>query len=101
MTAGSISGPAFPAQQGPAPRRIWRRERMRQGKGMARHAAIVGAGVIGCSIAPELRRRGFDVTVVDRNGEAGHGTTSASCGVVRRYYSQPGMIAMAHEALSI
>jgi glycine/D-amino acid oxidase-like deaminating enzyme len=68
---------------------------------MARHAAIVGAGVIGCSIALELKRRGFDVTVLDRNGEAGHGTTSASCGVVRRYYSQPGMIAMAHEAVSI
>lgn len=68
---------------------------------MARHAAIVGAGVIGCSIALELKRRGFDVTVLDRNGEAGHGTTSASCGVVRRYYSQPGMIAMAHEGAAI
>src|SRR5262249_31660045 len=68
---------------------------------MARHAAIIGAGVIGCSIALELRRRGFDVTAIDRNGEVGHGTTSASCGVVRRYYSQPGMIAMAHEAASI
>ena len=68
---------------------------------MARHAAIIGAGVIGCSIALELKRRGFDVTVLDRNGEAGHGTTSASCGVVRRYYSQPGMIAMAHEGAAI
>src|SRR5512135_1211473 len=68
---------------------------------MARHAAIVGAGVIGCSTALELRRRGFDVSVVDKNGEAGHGSTSASCGVVRRYYSQPGMIAMAHEAAQI
>ena len=68
---------------------------------MARHAAIVGGGVIGCATALELRRRGFDVTVIDRNGEVGHGTTSASCGVVRRYYSQPGMIAMAHEAASI
>jgi sarcosine oxidase subunit beta len=68
---------------------------------MPRHAAIIGGGVIGCSIALELRRRGFDVSVVDRNGEVRHGTTSASCGIVRRYYSQPGMIAMAHEAASI
>ena len=68
---------------------------------MAAQVTIVGAGVIGCSIALELRRRGFDVSVVDKNGEVGHGTTSASCGVVRRYYSQPGMIAMAHEAVSI
>ena len=68
---------------------------------MGRHAAIVGAGVIGCSTALDLKRRGWEVTVLDRNGEAGHGTTSASCGIVRRYYSQPGMIAMAHEAAQI
>ena len=68
---------------------------------MEKHVGIVGAGVIGCSIALELRRRGFAVSVIDRNGEAGHGSTSASCGVVRRYYSQPGMIAMAHEAVAI
>ena len=68
---------------------------------MERHAAIIGAGVIGCSIALELRRVGFAVSVLDRNGEAGHGSTSASCGIVRRFYSQPGMIAMAHEAAAI
>jgi sarcosine oxidase subunit beta len=68
---------------------------------MRRHAAIVGAGVIGCAVARELRRLGYDVTSIDRNGEAGHGSTSASCGIVRRYYSQPGMIAMAHEAAQI
>jgi sarcosine oxidase subunit beta len=62
---------------------------------------IIGAGVIGCAIALEVRRRGFDVTVVDKNGDAGHGSTSASCGIVRRFYSQPGMIAMAHEGWHI
>ena len=62
--------------------------------------AIIGGGVIGCSIALELRRRGGQVTVLDRNGEVGHGSTSASCGIVRRFYSQPGMIAMAHEGAS-
>ena len=41
------------------------------------------------------------MTVVDRNGDVGHGTTSASCGIVRRYYSQPGMTAMAHESAMI
>lgn len=66
-----------------------------------RQAVIVGAGVIGCSIALELRRKGFAVSVLDRNGEAGHGSTSASCGIVRRYYSEPGMIAMAHEGAAI
>lgn len=62
---------------------------------------VVGAGVIGCAIALELRRRGFDVTSIDKNGDAGHGSTSSSCGIVRRFYSQPGMIAMAHEGWHI
>jgi sarcosine oxidase subunit beta len=68
---------------------------------MAKHVAIIGAGVIGCSVALELRRLGFAVSVIDRNGEAGHGSTSASCGIVRRFYSQPGMVAMAHEGAAI
>jgi sarcosine oxidase subunit beta len=64
-------------------------------------ASVIGGGVVGCAVGLELRRRGFDATVIDRNGDVGHGSTSASCGIVRRFYSQPGMIAMAHEALQI
>lgn len=64
-------------------------------------ATVVGAGVIGCSVALELRRRGFEVTVVEKEGDAGHGSTSASCGIVRRFYAQPGMVAMAQEASHI
>lgn len=62
---------------------------------------IIGGGVVGCSIAFEARRLGFDVTVLERNGAVGHGSTSASCGIVRRFYSQPGMIAVAHEGSRI
>jgi sarcosine oxidase subunit beta len=62
---------------------------------------VIGAGVIGCAIAYELRQRGIDVTVVEKQGDAGHGSTGASCGIVRRFYSQPGMIAMAHEGAQI
>ena len=61
-------------------------------------ACVIGAGIVGCAVGRELRRRGHDVTVVDRNGDVGHGTTSASCGIVRRFYSQPGMTKMAHES---
>jgi len=64
-------------------------------------AAIIGGGVVGCSIALELRRLGFEAAVFDKNGEVGHGSTSSSCGIVRRFYSQPGMIAMAHEGAHI
>ena len=64
-------------------------------------ACVIGAGIVGCAVGRELRRRGHEVVVVDRNGDVGHGTTSASCGIVRRFYSQPGMAAMAHESAMI
>ena len=62
---------------------------------------IIGAGVIGCSVALELARRGTHATVLDRLGDAGHGSTSASCGIVRRYYSTRTMTAMAEEGARI
>ncbi len=68
---------------------------------MASEACIVGGGIIGCAIGLELRKRGLDVTVIDKNGEVGHGSTSASCGIVRRFYSQPAMTAMAHESAQV
>lgn len=64
-------------------------------------ATVIGAGVVGCAVGFELRRAGMDVTVVDKHGDVGHGSTSSSCGIVRRFYSQPGMIAMAHESAQI
>ncbi len=49
---------------------------------MARHALVVGAGVVGLNAAHELRRRGFDVTVVERD-PAGHAATShGNAGIV-------------------
>jgi glycine oxidase len=45
---------------------------------------IVGAGVIGCSIAYELARRGVSVQLVD-NRAAGMGATQASAGVLAPY----------------
>ncbi|MFT5464485.1 MAG: sarcosine oxidase subunit beta, partial [Planctomycetota bacterium] len=59
--------------------------------------AIIGAGVIGCAIAWELKKLGARATVIDREGDAGHGSTSASCGIVRRFYSTRTMIGMAQE----
>ncbi|MGV9776967.1 FAD-dependent oxidoreductase [Streptosporangium sp. NPDC003464] len=43
---------------------------------------VIGSGVIGASVALELARRGWQVTVVDKAGGAGHGSTSASSAVV-------------------
>lgn len=50
-------------------------------------AVIIGAGVVGCSTALELARRGLNVLVVDKAGGAGMGSTSASSAIIRFSYS--------------
>ena len=59
------------------------------------HAVVIGAGVIGSSIALQLKRLGHDVTVIDRNSAAGMGSTSASSAVVRFNYSTFDAVALA------
>jgi glycine/D-amino acid oxidase-like deaminating enzyme len=55
---------------------------------------IIGGGVIGCSIALDLSRRGHRVVVVDKGPAAGAGSTSASSAIVRFHYStRPGVVA--------
>ena len=49
--------------------------------------AIIGSGVIGCSISLHLSRLGYKVINVDAKGGAGHGTTSYSSGICRMFYS--------------
>lgn len=61
---------------------------------------VVGAGVIGASIALELARAGRDVLVLDRAGGAGHGSTSASSAIVRFTYSTYDGVALAWESKS-
>jgi sarcosine oxidase subunit beta len=50
-------------------------------------AVVVGAGVIGASVALELARDGLRVVVVDRASGPGQGSTSASSAIVRFNYS--------------
>ncbi|MGW4128209.1 NAD(P)/FAD-dependent oxidoreductase [Amycolatopsis japonica] len=59
---------------------------------------VVGAGVIGSSIALELARSGRKVVVLDRAPGAGQGSTSASSAVVRFNFSTAAGVAMAWEA---
>ena len=47
----------------------------------ARKAVVVGAGIVGVCAALELRKRGWDVTVVDRL-EPGHGCSFGNAGIV-------------------
>ena len=65
---------------------------------MSADAVVVGAGVIGSSIALELARAGRRVVVLDRAGGAGLGSTSASSAVVRYNFSTLAGVTAAWEA---
>lgn len=56
-------------------------------------AVVIGAGVIGAAIGLELSRKGFRTLNVDFAPAAGYGSTSASCAIIRTYYSTvPGSL---------
>jgi glycine/D-amino acid oxidase-like deaminating enzyme len=59
---------------------------------------VVGAGVIGSSIAFELARAGRSVLVVDKASGPGQGSTSASSAVIRFNYSTWDGIALSWES---
>ena len=58
---------------------------------------IIGAGVIGAATAFELGKLGYKTLSVDRNAEAGHGSTSGSCAIIRVHYSTLEGTAFAYE----
>ncbi len=62
-------------------------------------AIIVGAGVIGSSVALELSRKGMRTLSVDKLSAPGAGSTSSSSSVIRFNYSTAGGVAMAWESL--
>lgn len=66
---------------------------------MATHSdvIIIGAGVIGCALGLELAQRRYRVVQVDKLGEAGLGSTSNSCAIVRAHYSTYMGVALAYE----
>ena len=61
-------------------------------------AIVIGAGVIGCSIAFELAAKGYEVISVDKAQGPGQGSTSASSAVVRFNYSTFDAVALAWES---
>ena len=50
---------------------------------MSQDAIVLGAGMVGVSVALHLRRRGWDVVLVDRNGP-GEGTSFGNAGLIQR-----------------
>ena len=66
-----------------------------------RSAIVIGAGVIGSSVAYELARDGWSVTVVDKAGAPGQGSTSSSSSIVRFNYSTFAGVVLAWESFQI
>lgn len=65
---------------------------------MARDAIVIGAGVIGTSVAYHLAALGArDVVVLDR-GQIGAGTSSQSSGILRTHYSVPENVELARRS---
>ncbi len=60
-------------------------------------AIIIGAGVIGAATAFEMAKQGWKTLSVDRNAQAGHGSTSGSCAIIRMHYSTFDGTAFAYE----
>ena len=60
-------------------------------------AVIIGAGVIGSSVAFELAKRGYKTLNIDKLPTSGYGSTSNSCAIVRAHYSTWDGVAMAYE----
>lgn len=54
---------------------------------VATEILIIGAGIVGCSVAHELSGRGREVLVLDKDFGAGSGSTSSSSSIIRFNYS--------------
>ncbi|MEQ1873375.1 MAG: FAD-dependent oxidoreductase [Ilumatobacteraceae bacterium] len=64
-------------------------------------AVVIGAGVIGASVALELARGGRSVVVVDKGPSAGAGSTSSSVSIIRFSYSTLDSVVTAWEAAAM
>jgi sarcosine oxidase subunit beta len=62
---------------------------------------VIGAGVIGASIALELARGGRSVIVVDKGPAPGAGSTSSSSAIIRFSYSTADSVLTAWEAAAL
>lgn len=65
---------------------------------MANRVVVVGGGVIGLCVAHYCARRGFEVTLVERNGESRDGCSYGNAGMVVPSHivplAAPGMVAL-------
>jgi sarcosine oxidase subunit beta len=60
-------------------------------------AVIIGAGIIGACTAFEMAKNGWKTLSIDKLPDAGYGSTSGSCAIIRTYYSAFETCALAYE----
>jgi len=60
-------------------------------------AIIIGAGIIGCTTAFELAKKGYKTLNIDKEADAGLGSTVNSCAIVRAHYSTYDGVTLAYE----
>ncbi|MDP6040628.1 MAG: FAD-dependent oxidoreductase [Candidatus Latescibacteria bacterium] len=63
-------------------------------------AIIIGAGIVGCSSAFQLAKRGLKVALIDK-GNIGAGSTGKSSAVIRQHYSNELTARMALHSLRV
>jgi sarcosine oxidase subunit beta len=61
-------------------------------------AIIIGGGIMGCSSAYELARRGLSVALLEK-GTVGEGPTGESSAIIRQHYSNELTARMALHSL--
>ena len=49
---------------------------------------IIGAGIVGCSIARELSKYNLDVSVIDKNQDVSEGISKANSGIIHGGYNE-------------
>jgi glycine/D-amino acid oxidase-like deaminating enzyme len=64
-------------------------------------AVVIGCGIVGASAALELSRRGWRVSVFEREAGPGLGSTKFSSSVIRCHYSHAEGVKLAFEGLRI
>jgi len=61
---------------------------------------IVGAGIMGLSIAHQISRRdNSSIVILDKAPNVGEGSTGASCAILRQRYTHPESVAAARDGL--